>query len=89
MTSANAAALHFASSKEAAKKRLQKLAAHAPPKKEHLQLIASQLRDGGWIYKISISEDPRKPETFDNWIAITLPLTHKAGGCPAKSLGSA
>ena len=31
-------------------------------------VIASLFRDGRWIYKISISEDPRKPETFDNWI---------------------
>ena len=31
-------------------------------------VIASQFRDGRWIYKISISEDPRKPESFDNWI---------------------
>ena len=31
-------------------------------------VIASLFRDGTWIYKISISEDPTKPETFDNWI---------------------
>jgi len=31
-------------------------------------VIASQFRDGRWIYKISISEDPTKSETFDNWI---------------------
>jgi hypothetical protein len=31
-------------------------------------VIDSQLRDGGRVYKISISEDPKKPETFDNWI---------------------
>ena len=31
-------------------------------------VIASQLRDGRWIYKISISEDPSKSETFDSWI---------------------
>lgn len=31
-------------------------------------VIASQFRQGRWIYKISISEDPKKPETFDNWI---------------------
>ena len=31
-------------------------------------VIASQFRDGRWIYKISILEDPRKSETFDNWI---------------------
>ena len=31
-------------------------------------VIKSLFRDGRWIYKISISEDPRKPDTFDNWI---------------------
>jgi hypothetical protein len=31
-------------------------------------VIASQFRDSRWVYKISISEDPRKPDTFDNWI---------------------
>jgi hypothetical protein len=31
-------------------------------------VIASQFRDGRWIYKLSISEDPTKSETFDNWI---------------------
>ena len=31
-------------------------------------VIASQLRNGRWIYKISISEDSSKSETFDNWI---------------------
>jgi hypothetical protein len=31
-------------------------------------VIASLSRDGRWLYKISISEDPRKTETFDNWI---------------------
>ena len=31
-------------------------------------VIGSQFRDGRWIYKISISEDPKKPESFDNWI---------------------
>jgi hypothetical protein len=31
-------------------------------------VIASQFRDGRWIYKISISEDPSKSDTFDNWI---------------------
>jgi hypothetical protein len=31
-------------------------------------VIASQFRDGRWVYKISISEDPSKPGTFDNWI---------------------
>ncbi len=32
-------------------------------------VIASQLRDGSWIYKISISEDPTKSDTYDNWVA--------------------
>ena len=31
-------------------------------------VIASQFRDGRWIYKLSISEDPSKQDTFDNWI---------------------
>jgi hypothetical protein len=31
-------------------------------------VIDSQFRDGRWIYKLSISEDSSKPETFDNWI---------------------
>jgi hypothetical protein len=31
-------------------------------------VIASQFKDGRWIYKISISEDPRKQETYDNWL---------------------
>ena len=31
-------------------------------------VINSQFRDGRWVYKVSISEDPRNPETFDNWI---------------------
>jgi hypothetical protein len=31
-------------------------------------VIASQLRDGRWIYKLSISEDPAKRDSFDNWI---------------------
>jgi hypothetical protein len=31
-------------------------------------VIASQFRDGRWIYKLSISEDPRKSETYDNWL---------------------
>jgi len=25
-------------------------------------------KNGRWLYKLSISEDPRKPETYDNWI---------------------
>jgi hypothetical protein len=31
-------------------------------------VIASQFRDGRWIYKLSISEDPRKSDTYDNWV---------------------
>jgi len=31
-------------------------------------VVASQFRNGRWIYKLSISEDPRKPETYDNWL---------------------
>jgi hypothetical protein len=31
-------------------------------------VITSQLRDGRWVYKISISDDPNEPKTFDNWI---------------------
>ncbi len=31
-------------------------------------VIASQFRDGRWIYKISISEDPTSWDTYDNWV---------------------
>ena len=31
-------------------------------------VIASQFRDGRRIYKISISEDPKTWDTFDNWV---------------------
>lgn len=31
-------------------------------------VIAWQFRDGRWIYKLSISEDPKKLDSFDNWI---------------------
>jgi hypothetical protein len=31
-------------------------------------IIASQFRDGRWIYKISVSEDSSKSDTFDNWL---------------------
>ena len=31
-------------------------------------VIAYQFRNGRWIYKLSISEDPSKPETYDNWL---------------------
>jgi len=30
-------------------------------------VIASQFKDGRWIYKISISEDPSTTESWDNW----------------------
>jgi hypothetical protein len=30
-------------------------------------VIASLFKDGRWIYKISISEDPRTNEGYDNW----------------------
>lgn len=30
-------------------------------------VIASQFRDGRWIYKVSLTEDPKTSETFDNW----------------------
>jgi hypothetical protein len=31
-------------------------------------VVASQFKDGRWIYKVSISENPKKLESFDNWI---------------------
>ena len=31
-------------------------------------VVASLFKDGRWIYKISISEDPKGKEIFDNWI---------------------
>jgi hypothetical protein len=31
-------------------------------------VIASQFRDGAWIYNISISEDPTKSDSNDNWV---------------------
>jgi hypothetical protein len=31
-------------------------------------VIDSQFQDGRWIYKLSISENPAKPETYDNWL---------------------
>jgi hypothetical protein len=31
-------------------------------------VIAWQFRGGRWIYKISISEDPRTWDSFDNWV---------------------
>ena len=30
-------------------------------------VLASQFRDGRWIYKVSLTEDPKQSETFDNW----------------------
>ena len=30
-------------------------------------VIKTLFKDGRWIYKISISDDPRKTETWDNW----------------------
>ena len=30
-------------------------------------VIKTQFKDGRWIYKISISDDPSKTETWDNW----------------------
>ena len=31
-------------------------------------VIEIRFKDGRWIYKISISEDPRSTETWDNWV---------------------
>jgi hypothetical protein len=31
-------------------------------------VIGSRFKDGRWIYKISISDDPRATETWDNWV---------------------
>lgn len=31
-------------------------------------VVASLFKDGRWIYKISISDDPKGKEIFDNWI---------------------
>ena len=30
-------------------------------------VIASQFRDGRWMYKISMTEDPQKSKSFDCW----------------------
>ena len=30
-------------------------------------VIAPQFKDGRWIYKLSMTEDPRKSESFDCW----------------------
>lgn len=34
----------------------------------HGYVIASQMREGRWIYKISLPDNDRTHETFDNWI---------------------
>jgi len=31
-------------------------------------VIATLFKDGRWIYKLSISKDPRSTETYDNWV---------------------
>ena len=31
-------------------------------------VIKTLFKDGRWIYKISISDDPSKTETWDNWV---------------------
>ena len=31
-------------------------------------VIGSLFKDGRWIYKLSISEDPRKLDSYDNWV---------------------
>ena len=31
-------------------------------------VIASKIKDDRWIYKISISEDPRTTDSYDNWV---------------------
>ena len=31
-------------------------------------VIASLFKDGRWIYKLSISEDPSTTESYDNWV---------------------
>ena len=31
-------------------------------------VVASQFRNDRWVYKNSISEHPKRPETRDNWI---------------------
>jgi hypothetical protein len=31
-------------------------------------IVGSQLRDGRWIYKISVPDDLRGTETYDNWV---------------------
>jgi hypothetical protein len=30
-------------------------------------VVASRFKDGRWIYKISISDDPSVKESWDNW----------------------
>jgi hypothetical protein len=40
-----------------------------PPSAERWEgyVIASQFREGRWIYKLSMTEDPSKSESFDCW----------------------
>jgi hypothetical protein len=38
---------------------------HAEPCEGYV--VASQFRDGKWLYKISVSDDPKKPESWDTW----------------------
>jgi hypothetical protein len=30
-------------------------------------VVKTQFKDGRWIHKISVSDDPRKTDTWDNW----------------------
>lgn len=40
-----------------------------PPSKEEWEgyVIESRFKDERWIYKLSMTEDPRKSESFDCW----------------------
>ncbi len=31
-------------------------------------VIKTLFKDGRWIYKVSISDNPRKTDTWDNWV---------------------
>jgi hypothetical protein len=31
-------------------------------------VIGFQFREGRWIYKVSLTEDTTKPDSFDNWV---------------------
>lgn len=31
-------------------------------------VVASIFREGRWLYKVSLSEDRKSDDTFDNWI---------------------